>query len=189
MYKFGNALIGFSVAWIVGVLIRMLLAAATNADRRVEISYYLLIVGALLFWAGHWFRKQAETKTVEKRIASVKAKWWGADYGFRVSMFAAALWVVGSFVRDDIHDPTFWEAFGPAIGIVATYFGYKKLVVGSSPTDSVKKRSIPTSLEAEKSNAVLSHSASRVDDDTHQLTSQDRDRAMEELIKRMKSGG
>lgn len=187
MHKFGSTLIGFSIAWIVGVLIRMLAASMDSYGRKMEIYYVMLVFGMLMFWAGHWFRTQSKTKGVAKRIASAKSKWWGSDYGFRLSAFAAAAWAAGTLIWLDHYDRTAELVLGPVVAIFAVYFGYKHLVVGTAQTEAGPKPPVVDDMPNEDKAATTANTTLTETGERHAKSSADHEKAMDELIRRMKS--
>lgn len=189
MHKFGSTLIGVSVFIFVAALVRMLSGMLNNSNSMLRLSYFLIFIALLVFWAGHWFKKQAQTRGVAKRIAHAKAKWWGTDYGFRLTAFAAALWVFGTQIFVDSYDRSTGLVFGPVVVLFAAYYGYKHLVVGSKAHGPIDGALPEQALAGDSQHHESMPQEPAKPNEPPVTTSLDRERSMDELIKRMKSNG
>ncbi|QRM19665.1 hypothetical protein GBK02_09755 [Dechloromonas sp. TW-R-39-2] len=87
------------------------------------------VVSALLGWGlfqfGTWLKTQ-KSGVIAQRVANT---WWGADQGFRLSIFIGILWVIGIYIWHDSYSRDLGIVFTPPIGLVIAYFAYRKFVV------------------------------------------------------------
>lgn len=185
MYKFGSVLRALSIFWCFGAIFRILIAVADSSSRSVKVHFLLLLLGLATFAIGSWLCNRKKTSTASKRVAVVKSKWWQSDYGFRLSVFIGTSWAISAFIWQDSYDRNYSTIFGPAAAMLALYFGYKHFVVGSPASVFQHEPATGNNLD----NDELIHSSSEPEtlNEKSSMSSADREKSMDELIRLMKS--
>ena len=181
----GTVLRSLSAIWVVFALFRIV-AGFTGVTRGNDIVIGMvgLFIAVATFKFGTWLKAREKGGSIADGAALAKSAWWRANYGFRLSVFLAVLWVIACYFWQYGYDRNLSLVFLPAIGLVAAYFGYLKFVVGL-PTVEVDiplnthgtGDDPPRATVDEKSETVIAVS---------DQASRDRERAMNELINRMK---
>lgn len=177
---------------IFGLILGLVAVGIFPIDLRMLLTYPgLMFAGmslVLLVIAYRLIRKKP-TATVQSVPAkkSTQSAWWRVSYGFRLSVFLGVIWAVGCFFLEDSYGRNLAIVFWPPIGMVVAYICYRKLVVGESIYEfesfqyPCEKNSIPEGEQDQK--------GAHDDESTNSIsnqTSRERERAMDELISRMK---
>lgn len=184
---FGSLFRGLS-AVIVLLAIRNFLAAFSGRapSQNLLIGAIGLILATIAYFIGTWLKNRPKLTPLVQQVRNVESAWWNADQGLRLAFFCSAVWVVGTFFWQESYDRELGIVLWPAISIIAIYFSYRKLVVApkksTSPIASLKASSLPPKI-SEDSKLQLAEP----DPSVNLSTPRDRDRAMDELIRRMHS--
>jgi len=172
-----------SLAGIFGVSELILLVLVFNFGKRLvtpggPIAFALGVSGG---YFATWF-----VNSPQKAVRPLTTKWWGATFGFRLCAFACGMWLLGTFVFLDSYERSVEVVLGPIAVIFAAYYGFKHLVVGSVTPQKNVYADAADILPAE--DKKKESTVENVAKDKYVATSVDRERSMDELIKRMKNG-
>ena len=185
----GTLLRALSVIWFAFAIIR-LFAELTGFTRGSDIILGIidLLIAVATFKFGTWLKNREKGPPVRQHVQRAESAWWQAGYGFRLSVFLGVIWAIGCYFWQDDYYRDLGLVFWPPVGLLAAYFGYCKIVVGTTtkefaaavPTDTSTSRAADgprVRKEVEESQSINSIS---------NQTSKDRERAMNELINKMK---
>lgn len=185
----GTLLRALSAIWIAFAVLRIL-AGLTGLTRGMDIAvgFIGLLIAFATFKLGTWLKYRQPGPPVAQRLQSAKSAWWRADYGFRLSVFLGVIWAVGCYFWQDDYGRNLGLVFWPPLGLLLAYLGYRKLVVGSSAAHGAVEPSHAeaSSTAATPTTPTPSNSESQLETSIAAQTSKDRERAMSELINRMK---
>lgn len=157
-------------------------------SNQVAIGIAVLIVGILLFLIGSWLKKPRRKEAIRDHIRRAEVAWWKADYGFRFSVFIGFIWMVGSYFLQNKNYRDLEIVILPPIALIIVFAGYKKFVV-SRPyleADGAIENFISDSSkvkEVEENNLKENK-----ENDGFIKARGERERDMDELIRRMKNG-
>ncbi|WP_093129000.1 hypothetical protein [Variovorax sp. OK605] len=172
MNKFGRVLKSVCVFWCMAAVGNGVLSAIAGRPSRVMMHVLLLALGVIVFLIGSWLSKRSSERTVR----AVKARWWQSDYGFRLAIFLSISWMVGSFLWQESYDRNYSVVLGPAIFLIAMYFAYKLFVAPRPANGEGHEEILDSAPAAVETDVAVQHL---------ETSSVDRQRAMDDLIKRM----
>ncbi|VTU36491.1 hypothetical protein [Variovorax sp. RA8] len=173
MNKFGKLLKSICLFWCIAAVGNAVINAMVGRRANVVMHALLLAIGVVGFLLGHWLSK----RSTARKVSAAKARWWQADYGFRLAVFLSASWISGSFLWQDSYERDYSVVLGPAVFLLAMYLAYR-LFVAPRP-EGEKRYEEVADVEPEEAEEVLPI-------EEPQTSSADRERAMDDLIKRMK---
>jgi len=185
----GTVLRALSAIWIAFAVLRIL-AGLTGITRGNDIVIGIvgLLVAVATFKFGTWLKTREKGEPVAQRVANAKSAWWRADYGFRLSVFLGVVWAIGCYFWQDDYGRDLGIVFWPPVGLLLAYFGYRKFVVGA-PTRANAAEPLEQSITApaeDESRPQQRHARTDSAVSLSNQTSKDRERAMNELINKMK---
>lgn len=134
MTKFAGTLLrALSVVWIIFAILRIL-AGLTGFTQGMDVILGLIGLGMAIaaFKFGTWLKNRQAGPSLTKRLDRVQSGWWSAGYRFRLVVFLAGVWVVGSFFWQDEYDRNLGLVVWPPVGLLATYYCYRRLVVANA---------------------------------------------------------
>lgn len=126
----GTLLRAFSVVWAIFAIIRILVGL-TGVTQGIDVILGLVGLGIAIaaFKFGTWLKSRQPGPSLTQRLDRVQSGWWNAEYGFRLAVFLAGAWVVGSFLWQDEYDRNLGLVLWPPVGLLAAYYVYRRLVV------------------------------------------------------------
>lgn len=183
----GALIYRLSFLWFLFGFVRLLFSfghRARDGDTLWALGDLGLAVGAYHF--GRWLRDRTESRPVRAQAALVREGWWQASYGFRLTVFAGAVWLIGAFLLQDSYDRQWSTIVVPPLAALAVYFGYRMFVDGGEPKRAAFE-SHPEEVRAGKSSLVQRDGAATAPEkpDSHD-SPRERQARMDELIKRTK---
>ena len=185
----GTVLRALSAIWIAFAVIRILagLAGITRGND-IVIGLVSLLVAVATFKFGTWLKTREKGAPVVQRVKHAKSAWWRADYGFRLSVFLGVVWAIGCYFWQDDYGRDLGVVFWPPVGLLLAYFGYRKFVVGSptAANDAAPPEQSMTAPSGDDSRPQQGHEPTESGVSVSNQTSKDRERAMNELINKMK---
>lgn len=129
----GTLLRALSAVWTVFAVLRIL-AGLTGATQGKDLILGLaaLAIAIATFKFGTWLKNRQPGPPLTQRLNKVQSDWWSADYGFRLVVFLAGVWVVGAFFWQDEYDRNLGLVLWPPVGLLAAYYGYRRFVVANA---------------------------------------------------------
>lgn len=129
----GSFLRALSVVWFIFAILRIL-AGLTGATQGIDVIIGLVGLGIAIatFKFGSWLKNRQPGPSLTQRFDRVQSGWWSADYGFRLVVFLAGVWVVGSFFWQDEDDRNLGLVLWLPVGLLAAYYCYRRLVVANA---------------------------------------------------------
>ena len=170
-----------SLVWSVAAGIRVILTLFGGSTSALKVHFGLFAIGMLLYWGASVVQKSVNSKRKSAAVAALRSRWWGATFGFRLTTALAVGWIVASWTFQESYDRNWNWIAGPAIGVWVAYWTLTSLVISKgSPLNApaqaqdIKDETIPATTQAKPI-------------DQPEETVADRARALDELIKRMKT--
>jgi hypothetical protein len=185
----GTVLRALSVIWFAFAAFRML-AGLIGITRGTDIIIGIvgLAIAIATFQLGTWLKNRERSTSVSQRIQRAKSAWWRADYGFRLSVFLSVVWAIACYFWQDDYDRDLSIVFWPSIGMLTAYLGYRKFVV-VRPAEVEKTMQDKHTMVPPAEDDFQVRQVEAVTDPTDLLlnqTSKERERAMNDLINKMK---
>lgn len=185
----GTILRVISVFWIASALFRILMGlAGSGRENVVGLGFVALLIGVATFKFGTWLKNRQALPPIAQQISKAKSAWWGSEYGFRLSVFLGVSWAISAFLWQDNSERNLNFVFWPPIGLVTAYFAYRKFVIGRPATEAQTSHAIGADI-AKSTGDLASHQllgAVHANDSLSSQSAEDRERAMNELISKMK---
>lgn len=172
MNKFGKLLKTICLFWCIAAVGNAVINAMAGRRANVMVHALLLGVGFVGFMLGHWLSK----RSTARKVSAAQAWWWQADHGLRLAVFLSASWIVGSFLWQDSYDRDYSLVLGPAGFLLAMYLAYRLFVAPRSMSERWREEAADPEPETTEREAAT---------EEPQTSSADRQRAMDDLIKRM----
>lgn len=151
----------------------------------VTVQAIGLCLALATFRFGTWLTKPDKVHHLVERATSL---WWSVEYGFRLSVFLGVAWVIGYFFMQA--DASFeWSLLVlPPFGFVAAYLGHRHFILGSTEQAHPKQMHVDTTprrSDVEEGGHVEPEVG--VENPRFSgMTSKERERAMDQLIERMR---
>ncbi len=179
--KIGKFLQTISLYWMAFALLRTLAGlVGIGSNKDVIRGLIGIAIAVTLYFLGKWL----QTFSIAESLEKTKTVWWRADYKFRLVVFLNGAWILGAlFFQEGYYYDWDFILYPPSI-LLVLYFGYTKLVVGDSFVDSnIIENSKIQEVDAQKNDFAQS---SPLNIELPQ-NGKDRERAMDELIRRMET--
>jgi hypothetical protein len=167
--------------WSVAAGIRVILALFGGSTSSLKVHFGLFAMGIIFYWGASVVHKSVNSKLKSAAVATLRSRWWGATFGFRLTTAMAVGWIVASWTFQESYDRNWNWIAGPAIGLLVAYWTLTSLVISKDSSlnapalaEDIKDETIPATAQAKPI-------------DRSEETPAGRARALDELIKRMKT--